>query len=107
MSCLVIWFLRLAAVGAGVALTAFVFDLIVSATAPKQGNCFASGSWGDHWIATLGSVGLLAGGVAVIAGLISTIAPGSRAFSIVLVLVGAGAGLFCAFAGLGNAICEY
>ena len=102
-----IWFLRSAAVGAGVALTAAIFDLIVSATAPKQGNCFASGSWGDHWVATLGSVGLLAGGVAVIAGLISTIAPGNRALSILFVLLGAGAGLYCAGAGIGNAICEY
>ena len=101
-----IWFLRSAAVGTGVALTAVALDMIASATAPKQGNCFPTGSWGDHWVATLASVGLVAGGVAVITGLISTVAPGHRALSIVLVLLGAGAGLYCIAAGIGNAICE-
>jgi hypothetical protein len=107
MTCRVIWFLRSAAVACGVALTAVVFDLIASANAPKIGNCFPPGSWGDQWVGTLGAVGFVAGGVAVITGLVSTVAPGHRAFSIVLVVLGAGAALYCVGAGIGNAICEY
>ena len=102
-----IWFLRSAAVACGVALIAVVLDLIASANAPKIGNCFPPGSWGDQWVGTLGAVGFVAGGVAVITGLISTVAPGHRAFSIVLAVLGAGAALYCMGAGIGNAICEY
>lgn len=102
-----IWFLRSAAVACGVALTAVVLDLIASANAPKIGNCFPPGTWGDQVVGTIGGVGLVAGGVAVITGLISTVAPGHRALSIVLAVLGAGAALYCVGAGIGNVICEY
>jgi hypothetical protein len=81
--------------------------MIAFATGPKLGNCIVTGSWADHWVGTLGSVGLLAGGVAVVAGLIGIIAPGHRGFSLAMVLLGAGAGFYCVLAGIGNAICEY
>jgi hypothetical protein len=101
-----IWFPRFAAFGACIAIVAFILDLITFATAPKTGNCITYGSWADHWTDTLGSVGLVAGGVAVVTGLIGTIPPGHRAFSLVMAVVGAGAGLYCVAAAIGNAICE-
>ena len=106
MSLKVVWFPRSAAIGACIAIAAFILDLITYATAPKTGNCITYGSWADHWTATLGSVGLVAGGVAVVTGLIATIAPSHRAFSLVMAVLGAGAGLYCVFAAIGNAICE-
>jgi hypothetical protein len=103
----VVWFPRSAALGAGVAVAALICTLIVRATGPKLGNCIVSGTWADHWIGTLGSVGILAGGVAVVAGLMGTIAPGHRAFSVGMALFGVGAGFCCLLVGIGNAICEY
>jgi hypothetical protein len=44
--------------------------------------------------------------VAVVTGLIGTIPPGHRAFSLVMAVLGAGAGLYCVAAAIGNAICE-
>ena len=98
----------LTGLGAFGLLFAVVLVWVVSDTAPKEGNCFAPGSLGDHWIIGIAKFGGFAGLATVAVGLAGVaFSPGRRLFCLAMTLVAAGAALFCLLAGLGNAICEY
>jgi hypothetical protein len=99
---------RLTGLGVVGLLFAVVLVWVVADTAPKQGNCFAPGSLGDHWINGIAKFALFAGLATVAVGLAGVaFAPGRRRFCLFMTLVAAGAAFFCLLAGLGNAICQY
>jgi hypothetical protein len=84
-----------------------VIDFVVASTAPKSGNCFATGSLGDAWLNGVSGVGLYLAGATILVALAGVaFTEGRRLYCLGLGLVAAGAGFLCLLFAIGNTICE-